>query len=350
MDKIDVFISRKSEDAVFAKPIYQYLTNKGLVVFESDQSLQKLGSADYTKAIDEMLSKTTHMIVVSSSTEYIKSSWVEAEWLFFLNRKRSGKTLGNLFTVIAGDMKLEDLPPSLANYEVIPYNKKNFPVIYNYVRQANAQPIPVPDRIYPKQKERKAYWIIIVALLMALLGTLLYFALQPYDASIFLQEDKELHLSQNYPKFEGGELIMIVGNKEERKQVLPKVEAVFKQLPINSKGDRVFIRLNSKNWKLNTDSIILGKTIDISIVPDGSLSKITGNITTENNNPIDSVEIAIDNDTTITSNKNGIFNIVLPFKFQKETYSLKFSKKGFKTKSEFYYPKSGNIDIEMKKE
>ncbi len=91
MKTIDVFISRKTADAKFAKEIYDYLTGQALVVFVSDQTLKEIGNADYIKTIDEALATTTHMIVVGSSAENIRSSWVEAEWLFFLNRKRSGK-------------------------------------------------------------------------------------------------------------------------------------------------------------------------------------------------------------------------------------------------------------------
>lgn len=140
MQKFDVFISRKGTDAIYAKQIYDYLSEQGLVVFDSDNTLKQLGNANYIKAIDEALINSTHMIVVGSSEENIKASWVESEWLFFLNRKRSGKASGNLFTVIIDGFNIADVPPSLANYEVITFNKKNFPIIYNYVRPHNSSP------------------------------------------------------------------------------------------------------------------------------------------------------------------------------------------------------------------
>ena len=348
MKAIDVFISRKTADAKFAKAIYNYLTGQGLVVFVSDQTLKQIGNADYTKAIDEALASTTHMIVVGSSADNIKSSWVEAEWMFFLNRKRSGKTSGNLFTVITKDLHLEDLPPSLANYEAIPFNEKNFPIIYNYVRQENKPAKPAPKKPFPAEKQNKYLWALIVILLIGISSAFFYFKSQPYDATVFLKPDPSLKLQSAYPIFKGGELSVYINNKEEKKQILENGEVVFKQLAASSKGEKVAIKLYTNHWKLSSDSIVLEKTVNLNIIPDGSLGIITGNIKTFSGSAIEAVNITIDNDTTIAADKNGVFNIILPYKFQKPTYTLRFEKTGYQPIQEYYYPKSGNIDIRMK--
>jgi hypothetical protein len=348
MKKIDVFISRKSADAKFAKPIFDYLTSQGLVVFDSEHTLKQMGNADYVKTIDEALATTTHMVVVGSSAENIKSSWVEAEWLFFLNRKRSGKTSGNLFTVITKDFKLEDVPPSLANYEVIPYNEKNFSIIYNYVRHENSVPKPAPKNPFPAEKQNKYLLIFIGVLLAGIMSAIIYLKLQPYDATVFLQPDTSLKLQSGYPSFKGGELSIYINNKEEKKEVLSNGEVVFKQLAASTFGEKVIIKLRADNWKLRSDSIVLEKVVNLNIVPDGSLAVIMGNIKTAWGQGIENVNITIDNDTTIASDKNGIFNIALPSKFQKSNYTLSFQKAGYHSLKEYYYPKSGNIDIRMK--
>ena len=348
MTKIDVFISRKSADDKLAKEIYDYLMSQGLTVFDSDNSLKQIGNADYIKAIDEALSNTTHMIVVGSSAENIKSSWVEAEWLFFLNRKRSGKTSGNLFTVITKDFKIEDVPPSLANYEVMPYYKKNFPIIYNYVRQENTPAKQAPKKPFPAETLNKYLWIFIGILFLGILATLIYLKLQPYDSTFFLEADTSLKLQPNYPAFTGGELSIYIYNKEEKKQILANGEVVFKQLASNSKGKKVAIKLNSDNWKLSSDSIILENVVNLNIIPDGRLGLITGNIKTNSGLVIETVKVTIDNDTSIIADKNGIFNIMLPPKFQKPNYTLFFEKNGYQSVKEIYFPKSGNIDIRMR--
>ena len=352
MKNLDVFISRKSADAKYAKAIYDYLTAQGLVVFDSDHTLKEIGNADYIKAIDEALASSTNMIVVGSSAENIKSSWVEAEWLFFLNRKRSGKTSGNLFTVITKDFKLGDVPASLANYEVIPYNEKNFPIIYNYVRQENTQAKPAPKKPFPAEKQNKYLLAVIALLLAGILSAYIYLKSQPYDATVFLKPDPSLQLKADYPVFKGGDLSVFIDNKEEKKQILANGEVVFKQLAASSKGDKVAIKLKTENWKLSVDSIVLEKTINLNIIPDGSLGFITGNIKTYSGKSIGEVNITIDNDTTVTADENGIFNVTLPFKFQKPLYILHFEKKGYQPSQQYdsCYPKSGNIDIRMKQE
>lgn len=117
--KFDVFLSRKTEDAQLADKIYEYLTGQGLKVFDAGHSLMEIGNSNYSEAIDEALEGTSHLIVIGSSVENISSEWVKSEWRFFLNRKRSGKKMGNIFSVITNDMVIDDLPASLHNYEVI---------------------------------------------------------------------------------------------------------------------------------------------------------------------------------------------------------------------------------------
>ncbi|MBB3841067.1 DNA-binding NarL/FixJ family response regulator/MinD-like ATPase involved in chromosome partitioning or flagellar assembly [Runella defluvii] len=129
----DVFIARKSQDAHLAKNLYDFLTNKGLKVFDADHSLPEMGNVDYSRAIDEALVNTEHLIVMGSSVENITSPWVEAEWRFFLNRKRSGQAKGNLLTVVTNTLKIDELPPSLQNYEVFSMNIRNFDTIYLFV-------------------------------------------------------------------------------------------------------------------------------------------------------------------------------------------------------------------------
>lgn len=261
MTPIDVFISRKSADAPYAQKLYEYLTAQGLTVFESDNTLKQLGNADYIKAIDEALVSATHLVVVGSSAANIKSSWVEAEWLFFLNRKRSGKTSGNLLTVNTNTLKLEDVPPSLANYEVIPYNEKNFPIVYNYVRQPNSPAKAAPKNPFPAERENKVLRMALVGMLVLLLATLGYFYVQPYDASIILKQDSSLQLHAEYPPFEGGKLSLLVNNEVKEAQVLANGEVIFKQLPYTTKNQEVIIKLENPYWKPAQDTIALGKEV-----------------------------------------------------------------------------------------
>jgi TPR repeat protein len=135
----DVFLSRKSQDAHLAKELYDFLTKKGVKVFDSEHSLPELGNADYQKAIDHALDSCTHMIVVGSSVENITSSWVEAEWRLFINEKRSGYKTGNILSVIATGVAFRSLPASLRYFEAIYLEKTNFERIWAYVKPTPQQ-------------------------------------------------------------------------------------------------------------------------------------------------------------------------------------------------------------------
>jgi MinD-like ATPase involved in chromosome partitioning or flagellar assembly len=277
----DVFISRKSQDGHMAKELYDFLTSKGLKVFESDQSLRELGNLDYIKAIDEALVNSTHMVVVGSSAANIQSSWVEAEWLFFLNRKRSGKTSGNLLTVATSTLKLEEVPPSLGNYEVIPYNEKNFSIIYNYVRQPNTPAKQAPKNPFPAERENKVLRWVIGALVLLLVAVFAFYYVQPYDATLILQPSANLQINRAYPAFNGGKLAVVVNNEVKESQVLANGEVIFKQLPYTTKGVKVAIRLENPHWKTQQDSIELDKSVRLAIIPNGSLGVFRGQVRQE---------------------------------------------------------------------
>jgi flagellar motor switch protein FliN len=114
-----VFISAKSQDYDIARKVYKLLTDHKINTFFSDETLKQLGNSDYRNEIDNNLDAAEHMIVVTTSGEHVRSKWVEAEWGFFVNEKRSGRKNGNLITVISGDIRIDQLPPSLRYYEVI---------------------------------------------------------------------------------------------------------------------------------------------------------------------------------------------------------------------------------------
>jgi hypothetical protein len=132
-----VFISSKSADYKYAETIYHYLMKNNIPVFFSQESLPRIGNSDYRKEIDKNLDNAYHMIVVTSSKENVMSNWVEAEWGFFINEKRSGKKTGNIITVVVGSLQSEDLPPSLRYYEVINWDESNLEKILKYVKTNN---------------------------------------------------------------------------------------------------------------------------------------------------------------------------------------------------------------------
>lgn len=133
MKKYDIFISSKSEDYSLAEGVCDFLEANGLKVFIASRELQKIGEAQYAKAIDEVLDNSAHMIVVASSLENIKTKWVEYEWSLFSNDLKSGYREGNLITILSDAVELKTLPGSLRHQQSFNLNTyKNH--ILDYLR------------------------------------------------------------------------------------------------------------------------------------------------------------------------------------------------------------------------
>ena len=113
-----VFISKSSSDAAAARQVYDFLIGQGLRVFLSEVALGELGEADYARAIESALDTSEHFVVVTSSKATFASEWVQAECRMFLNELRSGRKKGNVLSVLAGAMRIDDLPISLRAYQV----------------------------------------------------------------------------------------------------------------------------------------------------------------------------------------------------------------------------------------
>ena len=73
---------------------------------------------------------STHFSLKSTPLE---SPWVEAEWGFFINEKRSGRKSGNLVTVVTEGLLPKELPPSLRYYEVLSLQPDSFEKLLRYV-------------------------------------------------------------------------------------------------------------------------------------------------------------------------------------------------------------------------
>lgn len=153
---IDVFISYKSEDTEYANEIYDYLKSQNFQVFFSKETLPQLGSDEYHEQIDTAIERTRHMVVVSSSSENVLAKWVKYEWRLFLGEKLAGRKPGNLVTVIAGNMKIKDLPIALRNREVITLVPGEIEKLQKYIEQdlspETDQEVPEPSILATEQE------------------------------------------------------------------------------------------------------------------------------------------------------------------------------------------------------
>ena len=101
--------------------------------------------------------------------------------------------------------------------------------------------------------------------------------------------------------------------------------------------------------------VFTGKPISITVKKDNSLGIIKGVIKSRDGQKfIQGAKVLINADTTIVTNENGIFKIVLPEKMRvkslSESYKLTISKDGFKTVSHYFFPKThAEFSIQKKK-
>jgi outer membrane protein assembly factor BamB len=129
-----IFISAKSEDYEYAERVRTFLTDHGCRVFFSEKTLPETGNTEFGEEIDTALENSRHIIIVTSSREHVTSKWVKSEWRVFLDEKRAGRKTGNIITILAGSMRIEDLPIGLRNYETKFLNDpKTLEQILNYL-------------------------------------------------------------------------------------------------------------------------------------------------------------------------------------------------------------------------
>lgn len=141
----DVFISCKSEDYIYAEQVYNYLKQKGFLVFLSSKELERMKDSEYMDAISDALDSAYHLIVFSTSKENVVSKWVKFEWSTFLNEILSGRKEGQILTILR-KMSVPDLPIQLRRYESFT-NEDYVDKILSYVE--------TPSYIRRKQEEEE---------------------------------------------------------------------------------------------------------------------------------------------------------------------------------------------------
>lgn len=120
----DVFLSVRQEkdghftkDSDVASDLYDFLTSRGLQVFNSRRVVLPVGKSYEPYIISALLSAKA-MIVVGSSADNMNSQWVKDEWSRFQwlqkrEKKKHGKTDRRLLCYLTGGMRPDQIPRSL---------------------------------------------------------------------------------------------------------------------------------------------------------------------------------------------------------------------------------------------
>ena len=120
----DVFIcykdkdgsERRTEDSEIAEEIYKVLTNRGLHVFFSRETLKNAAGVQFEPIIYAAISTARIMIVVTTNKDYVskESAWVYNEWNRYLKRMNVGTQL--LIPCYKG-IPIEELPEELKAFQ-----------------------------------------------------------------------------------------------------------------------------------------------------------------------------------------------------------------------------------------
>ncbi|MCA0364037.1 MAG: toll/interleukin-1 receptor domain-containing protein [Bacteroidetes bacterium] len=229
MPKYSIFLSRKSSDAKMAKNVYDFLTMNGLQVFDSDISLDELGTSEYQSTIDHVIDHCEHIIVIGSSAENINSSWVKTEWETFENERRSGRKNGNILVVISRKVKIESLPLALRQKQVFIYEDKKFERLLPYLGEAT-----IKNSTSEAISNKSMLWIGIAILLVFISLGIWYFNQKPHIiVNGKINSDSLLMVTEKQFLFEGLDKEIAFENfkkliKEDIKY-LPKTRAILEE-------------------------------------------------------------------------------------------------------------------------
>lgn len=142
--EFDVFISFKNldeqgastPDGTLATEVYDFLASRGIKVFFSNVTLEKLGISAYKRAIDDALDGSRILVAVGTSPEHLDWEWVRYEWDSFYSDILSGvKPEGRVFVYLDGpDILL--LPRALRQSQCFHHGPGSLERLYNFVASA----------------------------------------------------------------------------------------------------------------------------------------------------------------------------------------------------------------------
>ena len=128
----EVFISAKSEDYSLAHRVCSFIAKNSYKVFFADKSLREEGNSDYGRIISRAIDSCSNLVIVSSSINYINSSYVNKEWNLFYEEMRAGRKKGNLMCVLTDFINIDELPIELRNTQNF-YFKNYKPAILDFL-------------------------------------------------------------------------------------------------------------------------------------------------------------------------------------------------------------------------
>lgn len=172
-----------------------------------------------------------------------------------------------------------------------------------------------------------------------------------FDFTVQLEQDRSLAIPPQYPPLK--EATLKIYPKDEVKAVLvPDNRSVtFKNLTVEPNSE-VRIELEAKYWKLKKETTTLqaDESVFLSIVPDGSLGKVSGSVEDSNSQPIINAEIDLGKPNLIVNtDEKGYFTINIPLTDQSLRYSMTVRKENYEVWRQEIDPTQRDIPVALNK-
>ena len=205
-------------------------------------------------------------------------------------------------------------------------------------------------------------WISILSIvLVAILAPIILEIFKP------VVNDQSLQLTVYVHGLEGkqhivlentGKLVVDFDNDRRTAMIGENGRTNFGEIPQKFNNQEIGIGLEASGYELmhpNKQYKMHGKPIYLAVKKDDSLGRISGIVKNRDGSVfIKDALVMIGNDTTTTTNELGIFKMTLSAKMQvkdqKSHYLLTVKKEGYQIKTEYYYPRSGDIEIRLEKQ
>jgi hypothetical protein len=216
----------------------------------------------------------------------------------------------------------------------------------------------INKRFFTKLSSKQSFIVILLFLILvwsiSLFSITVYFKLNEDSTQLTIYvhgpRSKQEIVLENI-----GSLIVDFDNDRRSAMIGQNGRTNFGEIPKKFKNKEIGIGLEAPGYVLsnpNEKYILNGNPIYLSVKNDDSLGKISGIIKNRDGSKlIMNALILIGNDTSIVTDEYGIFKIILPESMQvkdsQSPYLLTVRKDGYKITTEYYYPKSGDIEIRL---
>ena len=145
-----------------------------------------------------------------------------------------------------------------------------------------------------------------------------------------------------------GELNTSIGNRPMRETIGEDGRTNFGDILPEHLGDTITIGFHAEGWEIadgNNSFVFTGKPIRLKIKKDDSLGIIKGVVKSKDGQEfIEGARVLINADTTVLTDAQGVFKLVLPSGMQvnspSESYKLTITKDDFEAVSYYFFPKT----------